>query len=788
MLQNYLKIAWRNLWRNKFFSAINIAGLALGIAFSLLILLWVQSETGVDAYHTNSGRLYHVYEREYYDHKIDGNYDTPPLLAVELKRQIPEVEYVTTLQEGNETNTFRAGNKILKAEGTAARPDLFKMFSYPLLQGTPQSALNSPSGLAISRKMAALFFGDPQAAMGKTIRFNNARDFIITAVFEDLPDNASRRFDYLMSWDGFVKDRPYMKQWGLSGPQTYIQLRKDANPALVERKITHFLDKFKKQDNTYHVEYGLQKFSESYLHGSFVNGKVAGGRIEYVHLFSLIAVFILLIACINFMNLTTASSIKRAREIGVRKVAGAVRSVLIVQFIGEAMLLTVIAVSFSLLLVDMLLPLFNSVTQKHITLPFSRFNFWLQLAVLTLVTGLVSGSYPALFLSSFNPAKVLKGTAKLTSGAVWFRKGLVVFQFVLSMMLIIGTIIVSKQINFIGNRNLGYDKQNLIELPMEGELSSGFQAFKDEALKMPGIQVVTHMADSPVDLDNQNNEVDWDGRDPGTKVQFSTTVVGYDFVSAMKLKLLQGRDFSPDFPTDSTGFLINETAMKRMGYSDPIGKRITFGPIKGHIIGLIKDFNFESLHKPIEPLILRFDKTYGYELLVRTQPGKTRQALASLATLCRKLNPNFPFTYTFTDQEYQKLYQSEQIVGKLSNAFAFLAIFISCLGLLGLAIFTAEQRVKEIGIRKVLGASIHSLFLLMSTEFFSLVLIALIIASPLAWYTANNWLQGFAYHTTIEWSIFAMSAIFVILIALLTISFQTIKVALLNPVKSLRGE
>jgi len=788
MLQNYLKIAWRNLLRNKFFSLINIAGLALGISFSLLILLWVQSETGVDAYHTNGGRLYQVYEREYYDHKIDGNYDTPPLLAVELKRQIPEIEFATTLEEDNETNTFQAGNKTLKANGTAARPDLFKMFSYPLLEGTPQLALSSLSGMAISRKMATLFFDSPRSAMGKTIRFNNERDFIITAVFDDLPENTSRRFDYLMNWDAFVQDKPYMKQWGLSGPRTYIQLHNDANPALVDRKITHFMDRIKKQDSSYHVEYGLQKFSKTYLHSSFVNGKEAGGRIEYVRLFSLIAVFILLIACINFMNLTTARSVKRAREIGIRKVAGAVRSVLIVQFIGEALLLTVVSVALSLVLIDSLLPLFNSITQKHITLPFSRFNFWLELAALTLVTGLVSGSYPALFLSSFNPAKVLKGTAKLTSGVVWFRKGLVVFQFALSIVLIIGTVIVSKQINFIGNRNLGYDRQNLIDIPMEGELRRQFQVFKNAAIKMPGIQAVSHMADNPVNLDNQNNEVDWDGRDPGTMVQFSTTIVGYDFVSTMKLKLLQGRDFSPDFPTDSTGFLINEAAMKRMGYTDPIGKRITFGPIKGHIIGLIKDFNFESLHKQIEPLILRLDKTYGYELLVRTQPGKTREALASLKTLCKNLNPNFPFTYDFTDQEYQKLYQSEQIVGKLSDAFAFLAIFISCLGLLGLAMFTAEQRVKEIGIRKVLGAGVRSLFLLLSTEFLGLVLIALIIASPLAWYAANNWLQGFAYRTTIEWSIFALSAFFVILIALLTISFQTIKAALLNPVKSLRGE
>ena len=788
MLQHYYKIAWRNLWRNKFFSIINISGLALGISFSLLIWLWVQNELGVDAYHANSGRLYHVYEREYYDGKIDGNYDTPPLLAAELKKEIPEIEYAVTLEEGNETNAFQAGNKILREEGTAARPDLFKMFSYSLLQGSPQSALNSPNGMAISRKMANQFYGSPQAAMSKTIRFENERDFTITAVFEDVPANSSRKFDYLMNWDAFTEKKPYMKAWGLSGPQTYIQLRKDANPAAVEQKITHFLDKYKKQDKSYRVEYGLQKFSDSYLHGSFVNGKAAGGRIEYVNLFSIIAVFILLIACINFMNLTTARSVKRAREIGVRKVAGAVRPILILQFIGEALLLTIFSVALSLLLISILLPAFNDLTQKHITLPFHELGFWLKLAILTIVTGCISGSYPAFFLSSFNPVKVLKGT-KLGTGAVWLRKGLVIFQFVLSIVLIIGTTIVSRQVTFIQNRNLGYDRQNLIQIPMDGEQQrKNFQVFKDEALKMPGIETITHMADDPTDLDNQNNEVDWDGHDPNTKVQFSTTVVGYDFISTMKLKLLEGRDFSPEFPSDSTGFLINEAAMKRMGYTNPIGRRITFGPINGHIVGVIRDFNYESLHKPIEPLILLFNKTYGYELMVRTQPGKTKEALASLETVWKNVNPNFPFAYNFTDAEYQKLYQSEQVMGKLSDAFAFLAIFISCLGLLGLSMFTAEQRVKEIGIRKVLGASVRSVFILLSSEFLVLIILAMLIAAPIAWYAGNNWLQGFAYHALVGWNIFLITGATVIVLALITVSFQTIKVAILNPVKSLRSE
>ncbi|HMG07163.1 MAG TPA: ABC transporter permease [Mucilaginibacter sp.] len=788
MVLSYLKIAWRNLWRNKFFSSINIIGLSLGLVFSLMIMLWVKSELSVDAYHINNDYLYQVYEREYYDHKIDGNYDTAPLLASEMKKEIPEVEYAITLQEDNSINTFQVGSKILKAEGTASMPDIFKMFSYRLLQGTPQSAINSLMGIAISRKMAGQFFGSPQAAMGKTIRFENKRDFTVTAVFEDLPENTSRKFDYLMNWEAFSQDHPWTKGWEVSGPHTFIMLRSDARSALVEKKIRFFLNRYKKFDSSYKIELGMQKFNETYLHSNFNNGMVSGGRIEYVNLFSIIAVFILLIACINFMNLTTARSIKRAREIGIRKVAGAVRSVLIIQFIAEAIFITIISVGISLLLINLLMPVFNNITQKHISLPYNQPSFWINIGILTLITGCVSGSYPALFLSSFNPAKVLKGSAKLTYGAILFRKGLVVFQFILSVLFIIGSIVVSKQINFIQNRNLGYDKENLIYVPMDGQLSNKFQLLKDEAIKMPGIQSISHISDNPTNLDNQSNSVNWEGKDFNTKIQFSATDVGYDFVSTMKLQILQGRDFSPAFPTDTSGFIINEAAMKRMGFANPIGKQIEFGPLKGQVIGVIKDFNFESLHKQIEPLIIRFEKNYGYHILVRTQPGKTKEALSTLERLSKQLNPNFPFTYAFSDQEYQRLYQSEQVVGKLANYFAFLAIFISCLGLLGLAMFTAEQRVKEIGVRKVLGASVASLFVLLSSEFLLLIVIAIIIAWPLAWYSMNNWLKGFAYRISIQWSVFVLASVTSIIVALLTVSFQTIKASLANPVKSLRSE
>ena len=790
MFRNYFKTAWRNLVKNKVHSFINIVGLSIGIACSLLILLWVQNELSIDAFHKNGERLYKVYEREYYTNNVVGDYDTPGLLADELKKVIPEVEDAIMLQEENEHSALQVGNKVLKVEGTGAGAGLFSMFSYPLIQGTPKTALSSTVSMAISKKIANQFFGNPQNAMGKTIRFDNKRDFTVTAVFEDLPANASRKFDYAISWEALQQDNFWARTWGSSGPLTYILLRSNANPALVDKKLTHFRDLYiRDRSAAFHVELGLQKFDEVYLHSNFKNGQIAGGRIEYVHLFSLVALFILLIACINFMNLTTARSVKRAREVGVRKAVGALRFVLIKQFIGESLMLTVLAVIVALILMTLLLPVFNQVTQKQMILSFSDAVFWLKLVAITLITGLISGSYPALFLSSFNPVKVLKGTVKLTTGAVLFRKGLVVFQFALSMVLIIGTIVVLKQVNFIQTRNLGYDRENLIYIPIEGELINKYATWKNEALKMQGIQNISLISDNPANLDQQTNSVDWEGRDANTLISFEHPIAGYDFVQTMKLKMADGRFFSRDFPSDSNAYIINETAAKKMAYAHPVGRTLTVNGRKGIITGILKDFHFRSLHEQIQPLIMKFGERYGYgDILIHTQPGKTKEALASLEKLCKELNPQFPFSYSFSDEEYQKLYRNEQIVGKLSDAFAFLAIFISCLGLLGLVMFTAEQRTKEIGIRKVLGATVSGIVQLMSADFIKLVFIAIIIATPIGGWTMTKWLNDFAYKITISWWTFALAGGIAVFIAVFTISFQAIKAAMANPVKSLRTE
>ena len=791
MLKNYFLVALRGLKKSKTFSFINIFGLALGITCSLLIYLWIQDEKKVDNFHAKGDRLYRIYERQYIDNKIDAGYYSPGVLADELKKIIPEVERASSFAwETPDPYTFEAGSKILKQPGCFAGADFLDMFSYPLLKGKAGTALQTPTSIAISEKMAINFFGSAAEAIGKTIRWDNRKDLTVNAVFANVPKYASVKFDFLINWTTFLDDNGWAKDWTNNGPGTFLQLRADADPALVRNKIRKFLDNYnKEQTASFRIELGMQRFGDTNLHSKFENGEIVGGRIEYVKLFSFVAAFILLIACINFMNLTTARSAKRAKEIGVRKVVGAVRSKLMRQFLGEAMFITLLAVVLSLILLLFLLPAFNQLTGKDIILPFASLKFWIGLVCLTLVTGFIAGSYPSLFLSSFKPILVLKGTLKFTSSAAMFRKGLVVFQFVLSIVLIIGTIVVSRQVDYVQTTNLGYDRENLVYIPLEGDLTPQYHVFKQEALKMPGVKFITRASQAPTAISNGTGGVDWDGKDPNTSPQFTHASIGLDYTTTMQLLLAEGRDMSKNFRSDTAGYILNESALAKTGIKDPIGKRLTFWGRKGTIIGVVKDFHFASLHEPIRPLILRFGENEGYgNVLVRTEIGKTKQALKSLEKLCKQLNPKFPFTYYFSDEEYQKLYKSEQVVSKLSNYFAFLAILISCLGLLGLAMFTAEQRTKEIGIRKVLGASLVSLFGLQSKEFLKLIILALLIASPLAWWMMNKWLMNFAYQISIGWWVFLVAGATVILIALITVSTQAIKAAVANPVQSLRTE
>lgn len=789
MFRNYLSVAWRNLVRNRIFSTINILGLALGMTCSLLIFLWVQDERSVDGYHVNGSRLFQVYEREYFDGRVNADFPTQALLATELKRVIPEVRYASGL-EWNSTNTFEAGSKATKMDGSFAGSDFFTMFSFPLLEGTPQAALNTPDGIAISRKMAEVFFGSAEAAIGKTLRYENRDNLRVTAVFENPPATSSLQFDFLRSWQAFEKENAdWIQDWGNTDAPTYVQLQADADPVKVEQKIKDFVSRYQKKVPGLRVELGLIPFPEKYLHSTFKEGKIDGGRIGYVHLFSVIAIFILVIACINFMNLATARATRRAKEIGVRKVIGAHRISLIGQFMGEAMLFTFFSIVIALFLTQLSLPVFNHLTGKQLVLPMGSPLFWLAIAGLLLLTGIVAGSYPAIFLSSLNPINVLKGTLRFGGGTTFFRKGLVVFQFSLSILFLVGVIVIYRQMDYIQRKNLGYDRENLLYIPLEGGLSEKYELFKQEAEGMAAIRQVSKIRQAPTGLYVHSGSIRWVGKDPNVVSTFVISDVGYDFVKTMNLQLKEGRDFSREYASDSAAFILNETAIQKIGYTDPIGKPLWWGGHEGKIVGVLDDFHFVSLHQSIEPLVIRLNegRTEG-TVLVRLRAGREKEGLAGLDKICRELNPRFPFTYKFSDEEFNKLYRSELLVSRLTNCFAALAILISCLGLFGLATFTAEQRIREIGVRKILGASVTGIVAMLSKDFLKLVVLAILIATPLAWYTMHMWLEGFAYRTPIRWWMFAAAAGTTILIALLTVSFQAVRAALCNPAKILRTE
>ncbi|HEY1869589.1 MAG TPA: ABC transporter permease [Chitinophagaceae bacterium] len=801
MFRNYFITAIRNFWRNKIFSIINILGLSLGMAASLVIFLWVHDELSINAFHKNSANMYAVYEREFSDGKVNGGLFTQGLLSGELKKKIPEIKWASGFDPlpGNML-AFSPTNKMITLNGAAADTDFFKIFDYKLLEGDQDRILRNPDEIVISRSTAENFFGSTAAAMNKTLRYNDNRDFRVAAVFENVPAKSSDQFDFIVNWPFHLKDVGWLTQWIYRTPRTYLTLQTGTDPAKVEAKIKNFLSSYieEKKSGGYRLELGLQRFDEMYLYSNFENGKPSGGRITYVRVFSIVAFFILLIACINFMNLSTARSVKRAKEVGVRKTIGALRSALIIQFIGEAIFFAFFAMLIAVVLVTFILPAFNSITGKQITLPFFQPSYWAVLLFLMLAMGFIAGSYPALFLSSLKPVKVLKGSLKFSFGAEFFRKGLVVFQFSLSIILIIGTMVISKQINFVQTQNLGFDRENLIYVPLQGDMPvHKYSVFKQELQGNPGIKAVTRADQPPTTIHAHVYNTQWEGKNPDQKTVVIHTTVGYGYLDLMNLQLLQGHDFREGFKDNDSlenhfekaGFIINESALLMTGYKDPIGKPFGLFGSMGQIIGVVKDFHFKSLHDPIQPLVILLtdNLSWGYAI-IRTQPGKTQEAIASMEKVYAELEPKFPFSYSFADAEYQHLYESEQIVSKLSSAFAFLAIFISCLGILGLVMFTAEQRAKEIGVRKVLGASEIRIFRMLSSEFLQLVGIAFLIAAPIAWLIMNHWLGSYAYRTTISFWLIAAAGMVTIIIALITVSFEAVKAALVNPVKSLRTD
>jgi len=804
MLPNYLKIAWRTIRRHKGYSAINLLGLALGMTCCLFILLWVQDEKSIDNFHADGDNLYSLYETYTANGHVDGDYNSPirvvnnrlqfPLDSV--KQAIPEIQYYGYYATGYDLpwghpETIRVDDKIIKLKGSRASEDFFSIFSYPLIEGTPASALKDINNIAISRKMANIFFGNPAAAMGKTLRYENNRNLIVTAVFEDMPSQSSLQFDFLLTW---AAQSSGQLPWSSNNFQTFIRLSPGADAKLVTTKLNRYAMTRTENNGATKMHLGLQRYGDRYLHGTFVNGQPLTGRIEYVRIFSGVAIFILLIACINFMNLATARSVRRAKEVGLRKVVGSTRTWLIGQFLGESLVFSFLAMLLSILLLAVFLPAFNHFTDKHILFPLSALSFWAGLAGIIFLTGLIAGSYPALYLSSLRPVAVLKGIFRFTQSAIWFRKGLTVFQFALSILLMIATIVIVRQTDYVQNTNLGYNRENLIYIQVEGELSGmdKYELFKQRAMAMPGIAMVDRSSETPhaMNFVADPDAMNWEGKNQGDRIGLKPASVGFDFVKLMGLQMAEGRDFSRLNPTDSSdGFLVNEEAVRRMNMHQPIGKWVSAWTKKGHIIGVLKDYHTQSFREPILPVIIDVKEWQDFGvIIIRTQPGQTKAALGSLRKIYKEINPNYAFAWQFVDEEYKKLYSSELLISRLSVLFATLAIIISCLGLLGLVMFSAEQRTKEIGIRKVLGASIGQIIGIFSLDFLRLILIAFVVAGPVGWYFMNTWLHDFTYRIDFSWWIFGLAGSAALLVAALTVSYQAIRAATANPVNSLRSE
>ena len=785
MFRNYLKIAVRSLLKNKLFSFINVFGLALGMACALLIGLWVRDELSYDRFLPDVENVHYVRVNFPYNGETVTNFVTPGPLQEAIAKDVPSVAAVTKITWGSET-LIKVGEKAVKEYGIYATDEFFDVFQLPALAGSPRAALLFPDQVIITRKMAEKYFSDGRA-LGKILQLNNDKFFTVGAVIEDIPLNATVRFDWLVNWK--VQEQPWMKTWGNNSFRTYVRLKPETTLAQAEASMSSIYPRFAgKNFDTGRPT--LQPITDLHLYSEYKNGKSVGGRIEYVRIFSIVALFILLIACINFMNLATARASMRAKEIGVRKVVGALRSSLIGQFLSESVLTSLLAVVLALGLVWSVLPTFNAAFDKQLTLHLTEPTLWLGIGGLVLVTGFLSGSYPALFLSGLQPIKILRGRLQFGTGPAYFRRALVVFQFSLSIFLIVGMLAVGRQMDYLRTKNLGLDRENVIYVPLEGEVAQPqkVEPFRQEVLQNPAIALATTTMSLPIDVQSTSGDLKWAGKDPNLQTQVSAMSVGGGFIETMNIQLLGGRDFRADSRADSSNYLINEATAKLMGMTDPVGKEVEFWFGKGRIVGLMKDFHLNSLHQAITPLILTYTPGNTSYLLVKTRPGQSTQAIAELERTVKKFNPNYPFEYHFVDEAYEKLYRSEQQVNTLVNSFGGLAILISCLGLFALATFTAEQRTKEIGVRKVLGASIANIVGLLSKDFLKLVIVALVLASPLAWWALSKWLGTFEYRQDLTWWIFAVAGIAALSIAFLTVSFQSVKAALMNPVKSLRSE
>jgi putative ABC transport system permease protein len=792
MIKNYFKTAWRNLVKNKVYSALNILGLSIGMAVALLIGLWVYYQLSFDRFLPGYSDQYQVKMNI----TVDGSTRTQDAVALPLadvlRNEIPGVKYVAE-SDWNESHGLVVGDKKLYLNGSQIGGDFLKMFQYPFLDGNANNVLRETNSIVLTKSTAISLFGNVDP-MGKVVRFDNSSDLKVTGILKDLPSNSSMQFNYLVPFshkeqtEAWVKDA--RQQWINNSFQIFATLLPNVKYSQVGGKIRNIVNDRSDKMRSAHPEIIMQPLEDWHLHDEFKNGKSIGGFIDYVKMFGIIGILVLLIACINFMNLSTARSEKRAKEVGVRKTLGSGKIDLILQFLVESIIITFIAAAFSLLFVQLALPSFNTLTGTKLSIPYSNIFFWLIIIGYVLITGLLAGTRPAFHLSSFNPVKVLKGTIQIGRGATLSRKVLVVLQFSCSIALTISTVIVYQQIQHIKDRPRGYNENRLMMTDMSDDLNKNFPALKNELLQSGIVQNVTWSSSPVTGIYFHTDVSEWPGKNAGgLGLNVGGIGTSNDYFSTLQMKLLAGRDFSSSWKTDSGTVILNEAAVKTMNLKNPVNQLITWnGGNIVRIIGVVHDAVMESPFTPVNPVVFYHGRG-GSSVIYRLADNvSTRNAIDNLAPIFSKYNPTFPYLYYFADDSYATKFKLETLIGELSSLFAVLAIFISCLGLFALAAYMAEQRTKEIGIRKVLGSSVSQVWLLLSKDFIVLVLISCVIASAVAFYYMHNWLQQYDYRITISPFVFIMAGIVALVITIITVSFQAIKAAIANPVKSLRTE
>ncbi|PWV53407.1 ABC transporter permease [Chitinophaga sp. S165] len=791
MFKSYLKATLRNLWKNKTYSFLNIFGLAIGIVCAGVIFLWVEDEVNFDSTHVKRNRLYSLRANWDYEGNIRTFASTPGLTGPAIREEIPGIANTCRMTDFAPSLLFSIGEKTVYASGRYVDASLFEMFTLPFLEGNPATAFKDLHAIVITQKTAKRFFGEDRNIVGRSVKVDNQQEYVVTGVLKDLPENSTLQFDWVSPFEIYYQQRKESSDdWLSNSPYTYVELAPNADPATVDKKLHNFIQQ-KNADAINHLF--LFSMNDWRLRDNFENGKQTGGRITYVRMFSLIAWIILFIACINFMNLATARSEKRAREVGVRKVMGAGKRGLIVQFIGEALLMATFACVLAVLIIWLLLPLANTLMDKNLTLGLQEPIHIIALIVITLVCGLVAGSYPSLYLSSFNPIAVLKGLNTTAGGATFVRKGLVVLQFSISIMLIISTAIIYQQIQHVKSRDLGFKKEHLLSIDLKANMLNNFSAIRQDLLNTGMVENVA-LSDHPTIYGGNNTgALKWPGKPENSDILISTRLAGSGFISTMGMQLLEGRDFKVT-NTDTLNVIITSSFAKMMGSGSALGKKIEAPRSNGEtmfltVTGVVKDYVYGDMYRSPDPVMFYNLTQFGNVMYLRLKgTADPVKAIGAIEKVITKANPGYPFDYIFVDDQFNGMFQSEMLVNRLSRVFAVLAIIISCLGLFGLAAYTAERRTKEIGIRKVLGASVTSITGLLSKDFLQLVIVSCIVAFPLAWWAMSSWLQQYAYRVTIHWWVFLLAGITAMIISLITISFQSVRAALMNPVKSLKAE